>query len=254
LRELQRNLDSVRDRIRDACRRSGRSPDEVRLVAVTKSVGPELARALLEAGVEDLGENRVDELERKHAALGSLNAGSAPGQDGPRPLWHFIGHLQRNKARRAMALADSIHSVDSLRLAASLARLSTELDRRPPVYLEVHLSGEASKHGFAADELDRALPRVVETGLPVAGLMTMAPRPGPAAAREPALDGARRAFARLRELAASLPGDVFVDGAPRLSMGMSGDFEVAIEEGAHLVRVGSALFEGLPEAERGGGR
>jgi pyridoxal phosphate enzyme (YggS family) len=226
LERVAANLANVRDRIAAAARSAGRSPDEVRLVAVTKYVDAATTRLLIEAGCHDLGESRPQELWDKAAAL----ADSAI-------RWHLIGHLQRNKVRRTLPLVSLIHSGDSLRL---LEVLNREAVGPLSVLLEVNVSGEAAKHGFAPDELPRHLEALAAlTNLDIRGLMAMA-----------ALDDdpttARRDFARLRELRDRLrrewAGRFALD---ELSMGMSGDFEQAVAEGATIVRIGSALFEGV---------
>ncbi len=235
--DLEIRLDALRSRIAAAERRAGRGPGAVELVAITKGVAAERALALVALGQRDLGENRVDELERKAAAA------RAAGLD---VRWHLVGHLQRNKVRRALRVAEVIHSVDSLALIEALGRIAAEEGRRPRVLLEVHLSGEPEKSGFAADGLRAAL--LAAGGQPhlrVEGLMTLAPRPDPRASDPHA--GAARVFAELARLGRALEADprtraVLAEGRCRLSMGMSGDFERAIEAGADLVRVGSAIF------------
>jgi len=226
---LQENLASVRERLAQAANRAGRKAEEITLVGVTKYVEPPLARMLYEAGLGTLGESRPQELWRKAEALADL------------PIeWHMIGHLQRNKVKRTLPLATLIHSVDNLRLLAEISREAVLWERDARVLLEVNVSGDASKHGLKPDEVEPLLPQAA--ALPrvrVAGLMTMAALSGE-------WDRARRDFAALRELR-----DRLEPHCPRgmtlrhLSMGMSGDFEAAIEEGATLVRVGSTLFEGL---------
>lgn len=230
---LERNRRAVLERIERAERAAGRPPGSVQLVAVTKSVGPELAGLLAALGTRDLGESRLAELERKHAWLAARGQG---------PRWHFLGHLQRNKARRVLALADAIHSVDSLALLETIARMAHELGRLPALFLQVHLSGEETKGGFAPDDLPDALSRARALDLPLRGLMTMAPLAGSDEPRTSALP----VFRALARLGLDLAGEAFEDGRPRLSMGMSGDFEVAIEAGADVVRVGGALFAGEP--------
>lgn len=224
---IRENLSRVRERIAAAAVRSGRPPEAVRLVGVTKYVDAPTARLLVEAGLKDLGESRPQELWAKAAALADV-----------KPHWHLIGHLQRNKVARTLSLWPVIHSVDSLRLLEEISRVAQGGDRPIEVLLEVNISGDATKNGFHPAELAPLLPRI--GNLPcvqVRGLMTMA-------AREGDLDRARRDFAGLRELrdrlAVNCPQGVLLN---ELSMGMSGDFEVAIEEGATIVRVGSALFE-----------
>jgi pyridoxal phosphate enzyme (YggS family) len=222
------NLAAVMDRIAEAARRAGRAPSEVTLVAVTKYVDAALTRAVHRAGCRQLAESRPQGLWAKAEALADLDV-----------RWHLVGHLQRNKIRRTLACAPVIQSVDSLRLLEALEQDASALDAPVELLLEVNVSGDAAKHGFAPDEM----PRVVEqldrfTHLRAWGLMTMA-----------ALEGgptrARRDFAALRTLrdrlvSAGLPAGALAE----LSMGMSQDFPEAIAEGATLVRVGSALFEG----------
>ena len=226
---IRENLSRVRERIAAAAVRSGQSPEAVRLVGVTKYVDAPTARLLVEAGLKDLGESRPQELWAKAAALTDV-----------KPQWHLIGHLQRNKVARTLPLVRVIHSADSLRLLEEISRVAQGLNLRSEVLLEVNVSGDATKHGFQPVELDPLLPQIAKLpSLFVLGLMTMA-------AREGDLDRARRDFAGLRELrdrlAVNCPQGVLLND---LSMGMSGDFEVAIEEGATIVRVGSALFEGV---------
>jgi pyridoxal phosphate enzyme (YggS family) len=221
--KLRDTLPLVRERIGKALTRSSRQ-GEVRIVAVTKGHGPEAVLAAAAAGLEDVGENRVSELARKHAELG-------------RPVrWHLIGHLQRNKVRQALGLFDWIHSVDSLRLAEELSKEAERAGRDVEALIQVNASGEASKGGL---EFDLALETIVEiTNLPrlhVRGLMTMAPFTEDEAIQ-------RRTFRRTRDLF-----DACAAGVPRfdaldLSMGMSNDYEVAVEEGSTIVRLGTVLF------------
>jgi pyridoxal phosphate enzyme (YggS family) len=224
---LTRRLTEVEGRIAAACLRAGRARSEVTLVAVTKTVSAEVAALLPELGVHELGESRPQELWRKSAALPAT------------VHWHLIGHLQRNKIERTLPLVTHIHSVDSLRLLEALDE-ATPADRPLEVLLEVNASGEASKHGFAAAEVAGLAPAVAALRrVRVVGLMTMA-------AYEEAPERCRPTFVLLRRLRDQL-GDALGEGhpLPHLSMGMSNDFEVAIEEGATLVRLGSVLFEGL---------
>jgi len=225
---IAENLAKVLGRSRRAAERAGRDPAGVTLVAVTKEVGPEVAGLLIRAGVADLGESRVQEGERKRAVLGD------------RCRWHMIGHLQSNKVKKALSVFSTIHSADSTGLMEEISRRSQEQRVRPDVLLEVNVSGEATKSGFSREDL-RAAARLAARlpGLNLKGLMTMAPYdPNPEAAR-PVFRELARLFRDLRETGIAGPGfDV-------LSMGMSGDFEVAVEEGATHIRVGTALFEGL---------
>jgi PLP dependent protein len=224
---LASSLPRVRRDIEEAATAAGRDPAGVRLVAVTKGHPAEAARAALELGVTDLGENRVEELETKVAALGPCAA-----------KWHFIGHLQSRKAGRALAAADLVHSVDSVKLAGRMARLARESGRAPfPVLLQVNTSGEESKGGFAReDALDRLLEVAELPELRVRGLMTMAPLTDEEAVL-------RKAFRRLRELLEALRRERPEVGE-ELSMGMTNDLRVAVEEGSTMVRIGTALFGG----------
>jgi pyridoxal phosphate enzyme (YggS family) len=227
--QIRNNLALVRERIALAAVRSGRQPDQVRLVGVTKYVEPSIARLLVEAGLTDLGESRPQELWRKAEALTDL------------PIaWHLIGHLQRNKVRRTLPLVTCIQSADSLRLLAEIDREAAAMQRTADVLLEVNVSGDEAKHGFSLKEIEPALPRVAALShVRVGGLMTMA-------ALEGGAEAARRDFAALGglrdRLQAICPRGIVLR---ELSMGMSGDYEIAIEEGATIVRVGSALFEGV---------
>lgn len=226
LRRLERNLVEVRQRMADAARRVGRAAESVRLVAVTKYVSDDAARALVSAGCTDLGESRPQELWRKAASLADLPV-----------RWHLIGHLQRNKLARSLPLVSLIHSGDSWRLIEAIDLEAARSRRRVPILLEVNVSGDASKHGLRPDELEPLAASLANLSwIEVRGLMCMAGRDGGA-------DNARRDFETLRLLRDRLRS-VWPDPAAlgELSMGMSGDFEVAIEEGATLVRVGSSLF------------
>jgi pyridoxal phosphate enzyme (YggS family) len=217
------NLAEVKERIADAAARSGRPPDAVQLVAVSKTVADEAVLAAYAAGQRVFGENRVQEMTARAARL----------PDGCE--WHLIGHLQRNKVRPALTCAAAIHSVDSEALLRRIGRLAEETGARPRILIEVNISGEASKSGVTPD----GAPAVLEAGREYAsvacvGLMTMAPFDAP----EGTL---RQVFGGLRDLRDRLAGETGLPLA-ELSMGMSGDFEIAIEEGATLVRVGTAIF------------
>ena len=225
--DLTARLAAVEARIAAACVRANRPRESVRLVAVTKTVSPRVAGLLPALGVADLGESRPQELRRKAAAV-------------PGVSWHMIGHLQRNKVEETLPLAGLIHSVDSPRLLDAVAAAARKLNVRPRILLQVNASREEQKHGFAFDEVPALRAAVSAFPGEVVGLMGMA-----ADADDP--EAARPAFRELRELRDRLRQEWGVD-LPELSMGMSGDFEVAVEEGSTLVRVGSTLFAGL-EAE-----
>jgi len=219
------NLARVRERVAEACHRCGRDPHGVTLVGVTKYVGPDAARALLAAGCVDLAESRPQRLWEMAAAL-------------PPARWHLVGPLQRNKVRRTLGVMTLLHTLDSTRL---LETLESEADERPCAALvEVNLDGDPGRSGVGPEEVEALLDAAAAcTRVRVRGLMGMASVPVAGAS----LDAARRQFAALRairdRLAARHPG--LVD----LSMGMSGDYPEAILEGATIVRVGSALWEGL---------
>ncbi len=226
---IAENLARVREQVATAARRAGRTVDDVRLVGVTKYVGPDEMRALVAAGLHDLGESRPQELWRK--------AELSPFQD---VRWHLIGHLQRNKVRRTLPWVSLIHAADSLRLLQEIDEEAGRQRRTTPVLLEINVSGDAAKHGFSPDEIEPLLFEIAQLrNMRVQGLMTMASLVG-------GRDQAQKDFAALRtlrdRLARSCPPEISLG---ELSMGMSGDFDLAIAEGATLVRVGSALFEGL---------
>ncbi|MDR3621695.1 MAG: YggS family pyridoxal phosphate-dependent enzyme [Paludisphaera borealis] len=226
---IRDNLLSVHDRIAVAARRVGRRPESVSLVAVTKKWPVELIRPLIEAGARDLGENYPQELWRKVEALA----------DAPGPLrWHLIGHLQGNKARRTLPLVRAIHAVDSLKLLRTLDELAAEFSDPPVVCLQVNTSGEEAKHGWSDDAILADAEAIAACQrIRVVGLMTMA-------AWGTDAESARPSFVRLRVVRDALAIRSGL-ALPELSMGMSNDFETAVEEGATLVRVGSALLEGV---------
>jgi PLP dependent protein len=229
---LTDRLSSVRARIARACARAGRNPAGVRLVAVTKTVGPAVAELLPELGVTDLGENRPQELWRKAAAL-------------PRSVrWHLIGHLQRNKVERTLPLVTCVHSVDSVRLLDALEAEAARIGRTVSVLLEVNISREPAKQGFAPEDIPALADRIrALKAVQASGLMAMA-----AFTDNP--EDSRPTFGELRRLRDRLRTDLGAAFAfDELSMGMSNDFEIAIEEGATMVRLGTTLFEGLAESE-----
>lgn len=208
-----------------AAARAGREASETRLIAVTKTKGADAVRAAYGAGVREFGENRVQEWEKKRPLVGEL-AGS---------VFHMIGHLQRNKARKAVALFDRIDSVDSLAVARKLDEAAAEVGLIMPVLIEVRLSEEPAKSGIEPESLDRLAEDVAGlTHLDLQGLMTVPPW-----SEDP--EPARPYFRRLAELSDRL-GEQLGRKLPRLSMGMTNDFEVAIEEGATEVRIGTAIF------------
>jgi len=239
LNRLKTNRAAVLERVAAACRAANRDPAHVRVVAVTKSVRPERAAELFRLGCEELGESRADALEAKVQHFRA---------QGLAPRWHFIGHLQRNKARRVLRLADEIHSVHSAELLETLERLAEEEGRAPGVYLQLKLTEEPTKSGLAPEELGALVRRAAAGPLPLLGLMCMAPaHTDPEQARR----AAARVFGQAAELAALQPAELFQDGRVRLSMGMTQDLEQALAAGADLLRIGSAFFEGLEDSPAG---
>ena len=226
---ISENVQRIRDRIAEAALRSGRSASEVTLVAVTKYVGEKEIRAVVAAGCTELGESRPQQIWQRTEELQDLAI-----------HWHLIGHLQSNKIRRTLPLVSMIQSVDSLRLADALENEAKSLGLRVPILLEINVAHEEAKTGLPYDEAALLLEKTASGGqLDVRGLMCMAEWDG-------GPDAARRDFVRLRQLRDHLrpncPPGVSLEV---LSMGMSGDYEIAVEEGATIVRVGSALFEGI---------
>jgi pyridoxal phosphate enzyme (YggS family) len=234
---LDARLNEIRERIARCARRAGRTPEEVTLIAVSKTHTAESVRRAFVAGVADFGENRVQEAEEKIETVGRAVAGGANA-----PRWHLIGHLQSNKARRAVKLFDVIHTVDSAELIERLERMCGEEGRAElPVLLQVDLAGEETKAGADADALPELIARAGACRhVRVAGLMTLPPF-------YEEIERVRPFFRRLRELRDELhAGGAFGEGRGELSMGMSHDFEVAIEEGATMVRIGTAIFGARP--------
>ena len=221
--EIAANLERVRAQIAEAAKKSGRSSDEIELVAISKTHEAEKVRAAFDAGQQLFGESRVQEARAKIPLLPSA------------ARWHFVGRLQKNKIRHALPLFELFHSVDSLELAQQMNRIANEEGSRPRILLEVNVAGEGSKIGFAPDVLSAEMSALLDLPrLTIEGLMTIPP-PAP----EP--DASRQYFVALRELRDQLAAE-FQMQLPQLSMGMSDDFVVAIEEGATLVRVGTAIF------------
>lgn len=229
---LRENLERVQSAIAGAARHSGREPQSVGLVAVTKRVEPEVVRELIGLGAHDLGENYPQELWRKAEALADLSV-----------RWHLIGHLQGNKLKRTAPLVCLIHSVDSLKLLQAIDDLVAlqPADQRPAVLLQVNCSAEEAKHGWSPAAVENDAEAIAACrNVPVVGLMTMAGYGTTPEEARPSFVQLRTVRDRLRSLTGL--------ALPELSMGMSGDFVAAIEEGATRVRVGSALFEGVTGA------
>jgi len=212
------NLKSVRRRIATCCERSGRSQDEVKLIAVTKEASSQDIGMALSLGVKDIGENRMQDAAIKYSEIGD------------RVVWHMIGHLQTNKAKDAVKIFSLIHSVDSIRLAEAIDKEASKLGKVQDILVQVNISGEASKFGIEPDRVAELIKKISACkNVRVRGLMTIAPE-----SEDP--ESSRPYFKALRELRNR------IGGLKELSMGMTGDFEVAIEEGATMLRVGRAIF------------
>ena len=236
MKEIGEILTDVKAKIAAACKRAGRDPSEVEVIAVTKTHGAEVVKEAWDAGLRIVGENKVQEAAWKKPA-------SVTG-----PMWHLIGHLQSNKVRKALELFDFFHSVDSAALADRMNAIAEDMGASPHILLEVNVSGEKSKSGMKPEEVRDVLVHIAEAcpRVTVEGLMTMAPF-----SENP--EDARPCFRKLRELRDAMEKELGV-GLPRLSMGMSGDYEVAVEEGATWVRLGTVLFGERPKAQGRGKR
>jgi pyridoxal phosphate enzyme (YggS family) len=231
--DITANLARVRERIATACARAGRGEDEVRLVAVTKRIPLDLVVEACRAGQWDLAENRIqDALSRQEELARELERAELD----PRHVrWHFVGHLQRNKAGKAVGSFDLLHGVDSLRLAEKLSQRAVDADLTQPILVQVDVAREPQKHGLAAEEAVPVLTRMARLpALDLQGLMCMARFGAP----EDELAATFAALRRMSEAAREATGLAL----PELSMGMTDDFEVAIAEGATLVRIGTAIF------------
>jgi pyridoxal phosphate enzyme (YggS family) len=225
---IRARVDEIRGRMENACRRAGRSPGSVVLVAVTKTRSIEEVESVIESGIHDLGENRVQEGDAKREALGAVTA-----------RWHLVGHLQKNNAKRAVQIFNRIHSLDSVELGGRLDQIAREQSKVQPVLVQVDLAGEETKFGIPETGLLPALESLLTLpNLRVDGLMILPPYlPDP--------EQVRPFFRRARELSEEARSSGLTLGN-ELSMGMSHDFEVAIEEGATFVRLGTALFGPRP--------
>ncbi len=223
-------LSAVRERLAQALKSAGRDVSEVELIAVSKTHPADAVRALIDDGQLLFAESRVQEATIKIPLLPCT------------ARWHFIGHLQKNKIRKALPLFEMFHGVDSLEIAAEMNRIALETGARPRILLEINVSGEASKFGLSPESLRAGLESILKLErVQVEGLMTIAPMAAEA-------EASRRYFAQLRELSQAIQSE-FKVLLPHLSMGMSGDYWVAAEEGATLVRVGSAIFGERPERQ-----
>ncbi len=233
-------LARVKDAIAGACERAERDPSDVRLIVVTKSASLEAVKEVIKLGCTDLGENRVQQLKKVSAQIEEWRRGAGLKAVGGEAInWHMIGHLQRNKVRHVLELASLIHSVDTLRLAEEINATAGKLGVRPKVLLQVNTSNEPSKYGVpvgAATHLAEQFGTL--PNLELVGLMTMGPL-----TRDQ--DAIRSCFVRARELFMEIRGERIVNESfKHLSMGMSSDYEIAVEEGATILRIGSAIFAG----------
>ena len=225
---LSNNLPRVREAIENAAFRAGRTAENVTLVAITKAHPPEAIRAALASGLRDMGENRVEEFEGK---VGLLGRGAA--------TWHMVGHVQSRKAGRVAELADLVHSLDTVKLGRRISGFASEKGLRVPVLIQANLSGEGTKSGFDQDQMVEVVHELLDlSGLEIRGLMTMAPF----VEDERTLRRTFKALRRIQEEAVKLPGY----HGRELSMGMTNDFELAVEEGSTMVRIGTALFGERP--------
>jgi pyridoxal phosphate enzyme (YggS family) len=223
--ELRENLDKIREDIAENCLKAGRKPEEVKLVAVSKNFPPEVVLEAYTLGQVVFGENRVQELLSKKAQL--------PGDI----KWHLIGSLQRNKVKDIIGKVELIHSVDTVRLAQEISRQALKTGFDMPILIQVNISGEEAKHGFSSGEILRDIQEISELpGIKIKGLMTMAPQTNEPEEVRPVFRGLRKLSRDIADM--NLPGVEMSE----LSMGMSDDYRIAIQEGATLVRIGSRIF------------
>jgi len=238
--KILERIKSVKDTINSVCTRAGRDPGEIKLVVVTKSTTIEGVKEVIRQGFTELGENRVQQLKKVSAQVAEFLKDEGGSSALPAKVnWHMIGHLQRNKVRHVLPIASLIHSVDTLRLAEEIDSSAAKLNLCPRVLLQVNTSNEPQKYGVPVGAATH-LAEQIETlpNVKLIGLMTMAPL-----TRNK--DVVRACFARARELFIEMRGEKIVGREfAELSMGMSSDYEVAIEEGATILRIGSAIFAG----------
>src|SRR3989338_1858325 len=230
---LRRNLDEIQSRIDAACLRSGRSPESIKLVLSTKYVDAGVIRLLYQLGISDVGENRVQDTQQKQELLSDLPV-----------RWHMFGHLQRNKVKKALKLFELMHSVDSVALTEEISEASLGMGKRMKVLVEVNVSGEPQKYGLKPEETIPFLKKISHMqGLQVLGLMAMTPLMD--------IDNVdtklcRGIFRGLKQLSEDVEKDRIENiKMDYLSMGMTQDFEIAVEEGSNLLRIGSAVFKGI---------
>lgn len=238
--KISERIKRLKDKINSVCARIGRDPAEVKLVVVTKSASVEAVKEVISMGFSELGENRVQQLKKVSVQIDEFLNGASDNANLPEKInWHMIGHLQRNKVRQVLPITSLIHSVDTLRLAEEINASAPRLNLCPKVLLQVNTSNEPQKYGVPVGAATH-LAEQIETlpNLKLVGLMTMAPLTHNK-------DIVRDCFVRARELFVEMRGEKIVGpGFNELSMGMSSDYEIAIEEGATILRIGSAIFAG----------
>lgn len=238
--KISDRIKRVKDNINAACSRAGRDPAEIRLVVVTKSASIELIQEVIKLGLIELGENRVQQLKRVAAQVDEFLAKGSADANLPRSVnWHMIGHLQRNKVRQVLPLVCMIHSVDTLRLAEEINNEAANLNLCPPILLQINTSMEPQKFGVPVGAAMHLAEQIATLpNLKLSGLMTMAPL-----TRDSQI--IRDCFIRAKELFIEMKGEGIVGREfTELSIGMSSDYEIAVEEGATLLRIGSAIFAG----------
>jgi len=238
--KISERIERIKDTINSTCARVGRDPSEVKLVIVTKSAAIEAIKEVIHLGLANLGENRVQQLKKVSAQIAEFLDGSDGNSALPEKIsWHMVGHLQRNKVRQVLPIASLIHSVDTLRLAEEISASAAKINLCPKVLLQVNTSNEPQKYGVPVGAATH-LAEQIETlpNLKLVGLMTMAPLTHNK-------DIVRTSFVRARELFIEMQGEKIVGPQfTELSMGMSSDYQIAVEEGATILRIGSAIFAG----------
>lgn len=238
--KIAARIEHVKETIASACARAGRGSDTVKLVIVTKSADIEAVKEVIGLGLTELGENRVQQLKKIHAQVSDVLQQSNGGPNAAKQInWHLIGHLQRNKVRQALPLTALVHSVDTLRLAEEISAAGVKLNLHPRVLLQVNTSNEPQKYGVPVGAATHLAEQIESLpNLQLVGLMTMAPLTHNK-------DVVRSCFVRAREIFDEMRGERIVGSQfTELSMGMSSDYEVAVEEGATILRIGSAIFAG----------
>ena len=235
---ITERIQQVRQNIAAACQRCGRDPDHVRMILVTKTARIEAIKEVVRLGHVDLGENRVQHLKQVAEEIDTFLQDRGEGSELPEKVrWHMIGHLQRNKVKQTLQISNYIHSVDTLRLAEEINTAAARLDHNPNVFLQVNCSGESQKYGAPVGAAFHLAEQIVSMpNLRLIGLMTMAPL-------TKNQDIVRACFARCREVFEEIHKEkIFGSKFKHLSMGMSQDYEIAVEEGATILRIGSAVF------------